>query len=534
FRRLVIGQAAYFQEQGLCAGDTVILIMPQGIALMASFMAAMHLGAVPAILAYPTFKVEPAKYRFGLAGVSANLKARLIVLDEAFPDELTAHVSIGERTQLLRYSESAADSFQSVEGRSIDPAQAAFIQHSAGTTGLQKGVALSHAAVLNHLNLLGPALDLRENDRIYSWLPLYHDMGLVACFMLPMVFRLPVIMQAPTDWVLQPRTMLELISQHQCTLAWMPNFTFQFLARRVKAQNLADVDLSRLRALINCSEPVRASSMDEFLASYAQLGVRPEMLQTSYAMAETVFAVTQSSLDGGSCPARIWIDNERLRRQNLAVPVDEDAPAAACYVSSGRCLPGTEVRIVSALGEDLGEGEVGEILIRSESMLNGYYNRPDLTQKALRSGWYWSGDLGFTLEEELYVVGRKKDLIIVAGENIYPQDVEEIVSSHPAVYDGRVVALGLYNPDQGTEEIIVVAELRQQADLENSLPIERELKNAIAGELGVAAKAVYLKPPKWIVKSTAGKPARSTTREKLLAEHAELRRGPIEVDRPHE
>jgi len=236
-------------------------------------------------------------------------------------------------------------------------------------------------------------------------------------------------------------------------------------------------------------------------------------------------------MDGRSCPARVWIDGERLRKQHRAIPVDEGHPGAFCYVSSGRCLPETEVRVVSAEGEDLPEGGVGEILIRTSSMLNGYYNRPDLTQKALKAGWYCSGDLGFRLGEELFVVGRKKDLIIVAGENIYPQDVEEIVSSHAAVYDGRVVALGLFNPDQGTEEIIVVAELRHDKDLERAPAIERELKNAIVGELGVAAKAIYLKPPKWIVKSTAGKPARSTTREKLLAEHPELHRDPLEVEK---
>jgi fatty-acyl-CoA synthase len=522
FTRLALTQAAYLQQEGLRAGDTVILIMPQGIPLMAAFVGAMYLGAIPTILAYPNFKVEPAKYRLGLTGVSANLKARLVVLDDKFPDELLGHVAVGESTKLVRYGK---DPFPKpvAPPEILEPEQVAFIQHSAGTTGLQKGVALSHAAVLRHLRRLAPALMLRPDDRIYSWLPLYHDMGLIACFMLPMVCHLPVVMQSPTDWVLQPATMLQIISEYRCTLSWMPNFTFQFLARRVRPEDRPAYDLSCVRALINCSEPVRASSLDEFLNVFSACGLRAEALQSSYAMAETVFAVTQSPMDGQNGSVRLWIDSETFRREHTAAPVRSTNPRAVCYMSSGRCLPDTRIRVVSETGEDLSAGGVGEILIQSDSLLSGYYNRPDVTAKALRDGWYWSGDLGFVLDGEVFVVGRKKDLIIVAGENIYPQDVEEIVSSHPAIHDGRVVAFGLYNPDLGTEEIVIVAELVKEEDLANSLAIEQELRNAVVGELGVSSRLIYLKPPKWVVKSTAGKPARSTTREKLLSEHPELR-----------
>jgi len=398
----------------------------------------------------------------------------------------------------------------------------AFIQHSAGTTGLQKGVALSHAAVLRQLGHLAAALRINSGDCIYSWLPLYHDMGLVACFMLPLACHLPVVMQSPTDWVMRPGTMLKLISDYRCTLAWVPNFTLQFLARRVPPDSRAAYDLSSLRALINCSEPVRAKSMDEFLGAYASCGMRANVLQSSYAMAETVFAVTQSGIGGQPGPRRLWISRERFRNKHIARPVGEGAENAMCFVSSGQCLPGSEVRIVSSTGQVLPEGRVGEILVRSDSLFDGYYNRSDLTAKALRDGWYWSGDLGFRLEKELYVVGRKKDLIIVAGENIYPQDVEDIVCSHPAIQDGRAVAFGLYNPDLGTEEIVVVAEVQKSEHLNDSLIIERAIRQAILAELGVAVRAIYLKPPRWIVKSTAGKPARSTTRDKFLAEHPEV------------
>jgi len=522
FTRQAVLQSGFLASHGVQSGDTVVLIMPQGVPLMAAFVGAMLLGAVPAILAYPNFKVEPAKYRFGLRGVSANLKARLILVAPEFPDELLHDLSGDRDVRVVRCDDTVGSAALADAPPAIDPDRLAFIQHSAGTTGLQKGVALSHAAVLTQLNHLAQVIRLDAEDRIYSWLPLYHDMGLVACFMLPLACHVPVVMQSPTDWVMQPATMLQLISTYRCSLAWIPNFTLQFLARRVRPEDRLGLDLSSLRALINCSEPVRASSMDEFLAAYAGAGLRSNVLQSSYAMAETVFAVTQSDVTGPG-PRRAWVDADVLRKRRCAQPVRHTARGATCLVSSGGLLPNTEVRIVSDDGAELGPGGVGQILIRGDSMLDGYYNRPDLTAQTLKDGWYWSGDLGCLLDDELYVIGRKKDLIIVAGENISPQDVEEIVSAHPAIYDGRVVAFGRYNPGLGTEEIVIVAEVREGDDLRNASAIDRELRAAVGAELRVGLGPIYLKPPRWIVKSTAGKPARSTTREKLLSEHAELR-----------
>ncbi len=526
FTCLAEAQAAHLQECGLQAGETVVMILPQSIELMAAFVGAMLLGAVPTILAYPNSKVEPSKFRSGLSGVSANLKARFIVVDELFPRALLEYVAVAEGGQVIRSVSSRMPTTQVAGFTPIGRSDGlAFIQHSAGTTGLQKGVALSHGPVLRQLDHLAKALRVSDQDCVYSWLPLYHDMGLIACFILPLVYHLPVVMQSPMTWVMQPATMLELISEHRCTLAWVPNFALQLLARRVRPEDRSRYDLSCLRALINCSEPVRAQSMDEFSEAFASCGLRTHVLQSSYAMAENVFAVTQSRAGDQFGPRRLWVDGHRLRDAHIAVPVGKDADGAICQVSSGQCLEENRVRIVSSAGEDLPVGEIGEILIRSDSLFDGYYNRPELTATALRNGWYWSGDLGFVMDGELYVTGRKKDLIIVAGKNIYPQDVEEIVCSHPAIYKGRAVAFPVFNADLGTEDIVVVAEVREERELSNAPAIERAIRSAIVAELGVTVRAMYLKPPRWIVKSTAGKPARSITRDKLLAEYPELTQG---------
>lgn len=524
FRRRSRSQAGVLCGQGVTRGDRVVVIMPHGIPAMATFVGAMMLGAVPAFLAYPNFKVEPSKYSSGLSGVTANLGAKVVVIDEEFPDQMLGHVSLGEGATLLRArSNEGAHAGKGLPDQVIPSESLAFIQHSAGTTGLQKGVALTHGAVLRQLEHLARALRIdATTDRLYSWLPLYHDMGLIACFMLPMVCHLPVVMQSPLAWVMHPETMLQICSEFRCTLAWMPNFAFQFVPRRTPQARWAMYDLSSLRALINCSEPVRATSMQEFQRAFAPIGLKGQALQSCYAMAENVFAVTQADIESPHGPTRVSAEGQQLRSAHRVAPVAEGTAGAVSFVSSGRLLPNHEVRIVSDSGDTLADSHVGEILVKSDCLFDGYYNRPDLTALAIDGDWYRSGDLGFCLDGELYVVGRKKDLLIIGGENIYPEDIEEIVGGHPSIHDGRVIAMGVYNPDLGTEDIVVVAEIASEHLLAHALVIEQEARGRVVAGLGVAVRAIFLKPPKWIVKSTAGKAARSATREKLLREHPAL------------
>jgi len=519
FRRRARRFGGYLQRNGVQRGDRVVIIMPQGIAAMAAFAGGMMLGAVPAFLAYPNFKIEPEKYRSGLHGVTRNLSARAVLIDEDFPDEMLPYVDQGEGL-LLRAIEGGEVEFE--KPVATEPDDLAFIQHSAGTTGLQKGVALTHAAVLRHIENMQRALRITRGDRVYSWLPLYHDMGLIACFMLPMVCHVPVVMQSPLDWVMHPDAMLEIISEHKCTLAWLPNFAFQFAARRTPPSRRTRYDLSSMRAFINCSEPVRAASMNEFRDAFSPAGLKTSAVQSSYAMAENVFAVSQSGIDGETGPKRLWADAGVFRTEHRIVSVEDNACGSRCFVSSGRLLPGNEVQIRSECGRELNEGEVGEIYLKSDTLFQGYFNRADLTAKAIVDGWYRTGDLGFLLGSELFVVGRRDDLLIVGGENLYAQDIEEVVSAHPAIHDGRSVAIGLYNPSLGTEEVVVVAELETDPAAANIEDIERELSQLVVSATGVAVRRFILKPPKWIVKSTAGKPARAATREKLVREHPEL------------
>jgi fatty-acyl-CoA synthase len=521
FVQLARSVAVRFQERGVRQGDTVVLIMAAGIPLMAAFAGAMLLGAIPAILAFPTFKIDPGKYRQGLRGVTQNIAARLVVVDEQFPQDLKADISLNENTGLLVVS----DQSLSASGKShhplpeISPDDVAFIQHSAGTTGLQKGVALSHRAVLNQLRCLSERLKLTKEDRIISWLPLYHDMGLIACFVLPMVLHIQVVMQAPTDWVLSPASMLHLATEYKCTLCWIPNFAFQLMARRVTAEDRTAIDLSSMRAMISCSEPVRFQAFEAFYEAFSPQGLSRASLQSSYAMAENTFAVTQTPTDGRNAARTIWVNRPMLWDQSAVEQMDPGHPDAIPLVSSGPCLKNNIVRVVNDEGVELPEGRVGEIVIYSNSIFAGYYKRPDLTRAALKDGWYSSRDRGFILNGEVFVLGRKDDTIIIGGRNLNPEDIESIVFQHPAIRPGRAVAFGTYSPEMGTEELIVIAEVTEAAQLDRFSEIERELRRLIVAEMEITPRYMCIVPPKWIIKSSAGKPARSSTRKKFLAEY---------------
>jgi fatty-acyl-CoA synthase len=520
FLELAKAYAVLYQQHGVTRADTIVLVMPQSLALMAAFAGAIILGAIPTILAYPTFKVEPAKYRYGLIGVTRNLRARLIVIDHNFPEALDDCVA---GMQTVRLDPGNLPRMQTeLAETSIEADDVAFIQHSAGTTGLQKGVALTHRSVLNQLAQLAEALHLRSTDRIVSWLPLYHDMGLIACFVLPLVAHLRVIMQSPTDWVLRPASFLRLISRHRATLCWLPNFAFQFMARRVPDKERPDLDLSSLRAAINCSEPVRAHSMNEFYQTYCGNGLSLSALQSSYAMAENTFAVTQTVLDGESTPLTVYVDRNTIGAPGPLKFVAADDPDAQSFVSSGGPLQMNQTRIVDDIGRDLPDAVIGEILVQSDSLFSGYYNRLDLTTNALREGWYWTKDRGFKLNDELFVLGRKDDLIIIGGKNIYPIDVEEIAWLDPRVKEGRVVAFGVDNQNLGTQDLFVVAELVAADYMHERQDIQLSIRRHITNEIGVTPRVVELVPPKWIVKSTAGKPARSSNRDKFFREYSEF------------
>ena len=508
--------ARALEKVGIRRGDLVVLVLQHGGEVLYAFWGAMLLGAIPSIMPFLTPKLDPEHYYESVRQLVALSEVRAVITYTEMMPALRAHLEgISTLAAILNIDGLQPEGHLSdyLERAPSLPTETAFLQHSSGSTGLQKGVMLSHGAVLNQIAAYSAAIDLRPDDVVVSWLPLYHDMGLIAGFIMPVVQGVRLVLMSPFHWVRDPLVLLRAIHEHHGTLCWLPNFAYNFMATRVRKAALDGIDLSSLRAVINCSEPVRHDSHTLFGDFYAPYGLDRRALQTCYAMAENTFAVTQSAL--GVPPRLDVIDRRALMEQGFARPSNGDNGPTVVMVSCGRPIVHTEIRIVDGARRDLPERHVGEVALRSNCMLSGYYRRPDATAQAMQDGWYFTGDLGYLADGELYITGRKKDLIIVGGKNIYPQDIENAINNIEGVHPGRTVAFGVPNEDLGTEDIAIVCEVDTQDPQEHGR-IVREIRARVVQTTDVTARYVHLVGPKWLLKTSSGKIARSANRKKFM------------------
>lgn len=523
YRDLIHGANRYAQtyaNKGIKRGEVVILILQHGEDLVYSFWGAILHGAIPSIMPFLTEKLAPEKYRADLSSLISITKPTTIVTYPEFENEIRDALVEGDSVKNIILTSAAEDgglsnvNFDSLQGMNSSSEDIVVLQHSSGTTGLQKGVALSHRAILNQLNSYSKTIQLnKEKDVIVSWLPLYHDMGFIACFIMPVILQIPLVLMSPFDWVRAPYKLLQSVSQYQGTLSWLPNFAFNFCAQKIRERNLENVNLSTWRAIINCSEPVHVESHNLFFEEFSSYGLNYSTLQTCYAMAENVFAVTQSPLD--KTPVIDEIDRETFMTQRLALKGKPDS-AILKMTSSGKPLPNVKIKVVDESFNEVDERVVGEIAVQSDCMLTEYFNRPDATESAIKDGWYLTGDYGYMADGELYVSGRKKDLIIVGGKNVYPQDLESLAGEVAGVRKGRSVAFGMYDEESGTEEVVIIAE-SESGESDKEL-IADAIRKHVTKNSAVAVRHVKVVDETWILKTSSGKTARSANKEKFLKE----------------
>ncbi len=340
-----------------------------------------------------------------------------------------------------------------------------------------------------------------------SWLPLYHDMGLITALMLPLLTATPVTLMSPFEWIQKPMMLMETISKDMGTLCWLPNFAYNLLARTSRKQNLNDLNLSSLRGVVNCSEPVSQDSHDLFFNAFSRNGLKREALAVSYAMAETTFAITSGGF--GRTPHLA-----RLNRAAMTVgaPIE---PGDDPIVSCGQVLDETSVRIFGENGTELSGGHVGEIGVKSPSLMDGYFENPKATAQSFNGSYFMTGDLGFISEGEVFVTGRSKDLIITAGRNIYPQDIETVVNDVSGVIPGRCVVFGVPDGQKGTESAVVVAESESHGGPQAER-LARTIAEDVTSVFDIALADVSIVEPRWLRKSTSGKIARGMNRDRYL------------------
>jgi fatty-acyl-CoA synthase len=510
--------SAALMSRGIQRGEVCGIISRHNPLFYPVYLGCVCAGAMPAVLAYQNPRLHPEKFREGLEGMGRRSGLDWILTERALESVLQPLLGNGRSTMKgLQFPFERDEYLAGVEpgslGEAVSVVRASdplLLQHSSGTTGLQKPVLLSHGTVLGHVTQYAKFLAMSDAEKIVSWLPLYHDMGLIAAFHLPLALGIATIQIDPFEWVVAPSLLLEAISAERATVTWLPNFAFSMMADKIKEEDLEGVTLDSCRMFINCSEPVRPRDQEKFFKRFAPKGLRREALSSCYAMAETTFAITQTP--PGREPATLAVDPQLLSK-GIASQVVNGGKARICE-SSGELIPGCEMRIVDEEFNDMEEGHVGEVLIKTPWMFDGYRNYPEKTAAAIRDGWYMSGDYGFRSGNEIYIIGRKKDIVIVAGNNIYPEDVEAAINDLDGVIPGRTVAFGEEDIEFGSERLSVVVETPLTG--ESKL---KQLRTAIlkAGMgIDVSITNVYLVPPRFLIKSSAGKPSRSANRDRVL------------------
>lgn len=521
YRQLIDGAAAWDQaltRTGILPGEVVVLIQQHSLELIYAYWGTILHGSIPSIMPFLTEKLLPERYRADLSALVGITRPEAIITYREFEPEVRA--ALGEGTSVRRILVSdevvpvvgfAPHSFGGLQRKSED---IVLLQHSSGTTGLQKGVALSHLAVINQLEVYSKTLKLNSQDVIVSWLPLYHDMGLIAGFLMPVLMRVPLVLLSPFEWVRAPYKLMQAVTRYHGTLSWLPNFAYNFCAQKIRDRDLEGVDLSSWRAVSNCSEPMRYESQQAFARRFAAYGLNPAALCTSYAMAENVFAVTEGGIDG---PVAVdEIDREAMQVERKAIPALPGRPSLK-MLSAGRPLANTQVRVLDEDRHELPDRSVGELALHSDCMLSEYYHRPDATEKAFHEGWYLTGDFGYKADGQVYVAGRKKEMIIVGGKNVYPMDLEELAMEVPGVHAGRVVAFGLFNESAGTEDVVIVAEVDTQDEAQRE-QIADAIRQTVTRGSAIALRYVHLVDKKWLIKTSSGKNARLANKEKFLKE----------------
>lgn len=506
--------ATWLATLGVVKGQVCALMLRPTPEFFPVYMGVVIAGAIPSVMAYPNERLHPQKFRDGLQGMAANSGLDIMITDRdlfaRFSELLDASKVKIALVNELPWRDHVP--FVMEEAECAAPTDTCLLQHSSGTTGLQKGVALSHRAVLEHAHRYGTAIALSASDIVATWLPLYHDMGLIAAFHIPLAHGIPIVQLDAFAWVVRPAELLQAIAHEKATLSWLPNFAFNLIADRVRDRDIPDNACESIRLITSCSEPVRHSSIQQLLNKLASSGLGANSIGASFAMAETTFAITQTPV--GTAPLVEHVSRNKIAG-GTAVLVQGDEPARSC-VSSGRAISGCAVRVVSSAGEVVGDGVVGNIEVQSVSLFNGYRHNEAATSNAFRDGWFVTGDMGYLRNGELFVIGREKDLIIVAGKNIYPEDVEDAIGRVAGVTAGRAVAFEVDDETRGTGQIGVVVETAE-SDL-SALKELRAMVARVGTDFDVPINHVFFAPPRWLIKSSSGKLGRKDNAARALAE----------------
>ena len=498
---------AAYRAANLSLGEEILIFVRHRPEMYGSFFGAILGGFVPSYMPCTSPKQDPRIYWASHQLLLDRTRPAAIVADRATFDEMRqAGLNLGSVRRVVL--EELGQERAAPTPRSSDAI--ALLQHSSGTTGLKKGVALSADAIVRQINSYAEAIGAGPQDVIVSWLPVYHDMGLIACCMMPAYLAIPIVQIDPFAWLAHPELLLDVLARHGGTLVWLPNFAFDHMTM-VAARRSADYDLSKVRAFINCSEPCKPASFDRFAVAFVASGVRHDQLQCCFAMAEAVFAVSQTRL--GASARRLRADPLSLERGSVPRQVADDEPGTD-LLATGTPISGIEVAIYDEERRLVANPTVGEIGIRGGFLFSGYNKDPARTTERVAEGTFFTRDLGFVLDGQIYVLGRVDDLIIVNGRNLYAHEVESVVGGVDGVKPGRSVVVALFDERIGSENLVVISE-RQRTSVRPEAEVRRDIMRLVYSTFEVTPWRVHIVEEGWLIKTTSGKINRSENLARL-------------------
>jgi 1-acyl-sn-glycerol-3-phosphate acyltransferase len=506
--------AAGLQSVGVAPDEPVVLMLRSEDAFFTGFMGALMAGAIPVPIYPPVRPDQLAEYLRRQRVIVADAGARVLI---TFPEAERLGTIIRGQAPTLEIVTTVDDLTRGGRaGSSVTPRadRGALVQYTSGSTGSPKGVLLTHANLLANIRAIGQGLRVVPSDVGVSWLPLYHDMGLIGAWLTPLYYGVPVAIMSPLAFLSRPSRWLWAIHTHRGTVSPAPNFAFDLVMRKVSDEEIQGLDLSTWRLALNGSEMVSADTIARFTDRFAPYGFRPETMCPVYGLAEASVGLTMTPI--GRRPRVDRIEREPFEHRRELRPATEKSSHPLRFVSCGRPLPGLDVRVVDASGRVVDDREEGRIEFRGASVTPGYFRNQDATAAARNGDWMMSGDLGYWADGDLFITGREKDVIIQAGRNISAPEVEDLVSAVPGIRRGCVAAFGVHDPQLGTERLVVVAETRER-DQGAHDALRRVVVDRMVTELGVPPDTVVLARPGSVLKTSSGKVRRTATRAAYVA-----------------
>ncbi len=502
--------AAGLIARGLEPAGTVAIMLPTGRDYFFSFFGILLAGGVPVPIYPPVRLSQIEDHMRRHAAILTNAGASfMITVPEAKPVALLLRAQIDTLKSVVTAGE-LANSGARPALPEIFANDIAFLQYTSGSTGDPKGVMLTHANLLANIRAMGHVARANAGDVYVSWLPLYHDMGLIGSWLASLYFGFPIVIMSPLAFLARPQRWLWAIHRHRGTLSAAPNFAYELCLRKIDDRDLEGLDLSSWRYAFNGAEPVSPETITGFQQRFAKYGLRPEAVAPVYGLAES--SVGLAIQPPGRGPVIDRIQRDAFTQSGQALPAQAGDANALQFVGCGQPLPGHQVRIIGATGFEVGERQEGRLEFKGPSSTSGYYRNAEQTRKLFNGEWLDTGDYAYLSGGEIYLTGRVKDLIIRGGRNIYPYELERAVGAIPGVRRGCVAVFGSADPASGTERLVVLAETRETATAARE-KLRRAINDCAVDLLGQPADDVVLAPPHTVLKTSSGKIRRAASRD---------------------